>query len=41
MKKTLSWRATLPVGKYTLKVYAADAAGNAQSKVGSATLTIK
>ena len=41
VKKTFSWRATLPVGKYTLKVYAADAAGNAQSKVGSATLTIK
>jgi hypothetical protein len=40
-KRTFSWRATLPAGTHTLKVYAADAAGNLQSKVGSAKLTIK
>jgi beta propeller repeat protein len=40
-KTTLSWKATLAKGRYTLKVYATDAAGNAQSKVGSAKLTIR
>jgi hypothetical protein len=41
VKKTCSWKATLPKGTYTIKVFATDIAGNAQSKVGSAKLTIK
>lgn len=40
-RKTFSWKATLARGRYTVMVYATDAAGNAQSKVGSARLTIK
>ena len=35
-----SWRCTLPRGKYTIKVFATDLAGNAQSKVGSAALRV-
>lgn len=35
------WRCVLPKGSYTLKVYAIDAAGNAQTRVGSAKLTVK
>ena len=41
LKRTCSWRCTLGKGKYTLRVYATDVAGNAQSKVGSARLTVK
>jgi hypothetical protein len=40
-KTKYSWRCRLAKGKYTLKVYASDLAGNAQSKVGSARLTVK
>ena len=40
-KTKYSWRCTLAEGKYTLKVYATDIAGNAQSKVGSAKLTVR
>ena len=35
------WRCTLPKGIYKVRVYATDLAGNAQSKVGSAKLTVK
>jgi hypothetical protein len=41
VKKTVSWKATLPKGTYTIKVFAIDIAGNVQSKVGSAKVTIK
>jgi len=41
LKKTHAWQCTLPRGRYTLKVYATDIAGNKQSKVGSNTLTVK
>jgi hypothetical protein len=34
-------RLNLPAGRYTVKVFASDLAGNAQSKVGSARLTVK
>ena len=34
------WKCTLAKGRYTIKVYATDAAGNRQSKVGSARLTV-
>jgi hypothetical protein len=40
-KRTCSWRCTLAPGGYTIKVYARDIAGNAQSKVGSARLTVR
>jgi hypothetical protein len=40
-KTNYSWRCTLAEGKYTLKVYATDIAGNTQSKVGSAKLTVR
>ena len=36
-----SWRCTLPKGRYTIRVYATDIAGNPQSKVGSARLTVR
>ena len=39
--RTYSWRCGLPRGRYTLKVYATDIAGNAQAKVGSAKITVK
>ena len=35
------WKCTLARGSYTIKVYATDAAGNRQSKVGRATLTVR
>lgn len=41
LKKTYAWRCTLARGTYTVKAYARDVAGNAQSKVGSARLTVK
>jgi hypothetical protein len=41
VKTTKSWRCTLAKGRYTVKVYATDIAGNAQSKVGSARLTVR
>ena len=41
LRQTYSWRCTLAKGNYTLKVYATDLAGNVQSKVGSAKLTVK
>lgn len=34
------WHCTLPPGRYTVKAYATDIAGNAQSQAGSATLTV-
>jgi len=40
-RKSQSWKCTLAKGAYTLKVYATDICGNAQSKVGSARLTVK
>jgi hypothetical protein len=40
VRKTYLWRCTLRAGRYTLKVYATDLAGNRQSKVGSARLTV-
>jgi hypothetical protein len=40
-KTKYSWRCTLAEGKYTLKVYATDIAGNTQSKIGSAKLTVR
>jgi hypothetical protein len=40
-KKTYSWKCRLPKGVYTWKVFATDVAGNAQSKVGGAKLTVK
>ena len=36
-----AWKCTLAKGSYTMKLYATDAAGNVQSKVGAATLTVK
>jgi FG-GAP repeat len=39
--RSYSWRCGLRRGHYTLKVYAADIAGNAQAKVGSAKITVK
>jgi hypothetical protein len=41
VKQLYKWRCTLAKGSYTLKVYATDLAGNAQSKVGGARLTVK
>ena len=41
VRKTQSWRCTLPEGTYTLKVYATDIAGNAQSRVGRARVTVR
>jgi hypothetical protein len=41
LKQSHSWRCTLARGRYTLKVYAADIAGNTQSKVGTARLTVR
>jgi hypothetical protein len=40
-RQSHAWKCTLPRGRYTLKVYATDLAGNAQSKVGSARLTVE
>jgi hypothetical protein len=40
-KKSLSWRCTLARGTYTVKVHATDVAGNKQSKIGSAALTVR
>jgi len=41
VKRSYSWLCTLAKGKYTLRVYATDIAGNVQSTVGSARLTVK
>ena len=41
VKASYRWRCTLAKGRYTLQVYATDIAGNVQSKVGSAKLTVK
>ena len=35
------WTCSLPRGTYTLKVSATDLAGNKQSKIGSARLTVR
>ena len=40
VKKTCRWKCTLTKGRYTIKVYATDLAGNAQGRVGSARLTV-
>jgi hypothetical protein len=36
-----AWKCSLARGVYTVKVYATDIAGNAQSKVGAARLTVR
>jgi photosystem II stability/assembly factor-like uncharacterized protein len=41
VKATYKWHCGLAAGAYTIKVYATDLAGNRQSKVGSARLTVK
>ena len=41
VKASYRWRCTLPVGRYTIKVFATDIAGNVQSRVGSARLTVR
>jgi len=41
VKKSYSWRCPLAKGRYTVKVFATDIAGNKQSKVGSASLTVR
>jgi hypothetical protein len=41
VKLSYAWRCTLPRGSYTLKVYATDLDGNAQSRVGSARLRVR
>ena len=41
LKQSKSWRCTLARGGYTLKVYATDIAGNKQSRVGTARLTVR
>ena len=41
LKQSTSWRCTLARGRYTLKVYATDIAGNKQSRVGTARLTVR
>jgi hypothetical protein len=41
VKRTYPWRCALAKGTYTVKVSATDIAGNAQSRVGSARLTVK
>ncbi len=38
---TAKFRCTLAKGTYRYYVYATDASGNAQSKIGSARLTVK
>ena len=38
---TAKFRCTLAKGAYKYHVYATDASGNAQSKIGSARLTVK
>ena len=40
VKASYRWRCSLPKGSYTIKVYATDAAGNVQAKVGKAKLKI-
>jgi C1A family cysteine protease len=40
-KSSYKWKCTLPAGRYTIRVSATDAAGNVQSKVGSARLKIR
>jgi hypothetical protein len=40
-RQTYTWRCKLARGTYTVKVYAVDLAGNAQSKVGSAKLKVR
>jgi C1A family cysteine protease len=41
LKLSYRWKCTLPAGRYTIKISATDAAGNAQSRIGSARLTVK
>ena len=41
VKMTRRWRCSLPAGRYTVKVSARDAAGNVQSRVGRARLTVR
>jgi hypothetical protein len=38
---TYNWKCTLPAGRYTIKATSTDDAGNVQSKVGSARLTVR
>lgn len=41
IKRSYTWRCTLAKGRYTLKVYATDIAGNRQRRVGSARVTVR
>jgi hypothetical protein len=41
MKLSYRWKCSLPSGRYRVKVSATDAAGNVQSRVGSARLAVK
>jgi hypothetical protein len=41
LKASYRWKCSLAAGRYTLKVSATDAAGNVQSRVGSARLTVR
>ena len=41
VKMTYRWRCSLAAGRYAIKVSATDAAGNVQSKVGSARLIVR
>ena len=40
-KQSVNWLCTLAPGRYTLKVYATDIAGNAQRKVGTARVIVR
>jgi hypothetical protein len=39
--RTVKWRCLLPAGRYTLKVYATDLAGNPQVVLGHSSLTVR
>jgi C1A family cysteine protease len=41
VKMTYRWRCSLAAGRYIIRVFATDAAGNPQSRVGSARLTVR
>lgn len=39
--RSVKWRCLLPAGRYTLKVYATDLAGNPQAVPGHSSLTVR